>query len=143
MIGRLRQLHQDPSSQYVGSIHRKLPWDFVVEHKPKAGPFSSVKDFNDWFSQLDYLPDDGPIKFIHCDLHRGNIIVSTSKPCRVVGIVDWGQSGWFPDFWEYSKALYTTWYEDEWRENFIDSFLEPRLLESRVVREYATYIGGV
>ena len=58
------------------------------------------------------LPDTGEIKFTHGDLHRGNIIVSSAAPARILAIVDWAQAGWYRDYWEYCKALYTCWYED-------------------------------
>ncbi len=73
----------------------------------EAGPFPNIKEFNDWFSALpqrrlaesmifkdpyrQYLSDDGDIVFTHAaDLHRGNIIISSTPPFRVIAIVDWG-----------------------------------------------------
>lgn len=111
-----------------GSISHQQILDYVFQSYPESGPFSTIKDFNDWFSCLPQswlppskkyndpyrhlLPDEGVIKFTHGDLHRGNIIISSSKPARILAIVDWEQAGWYPDYWEYCKALYTCWYEE-------------------------------
>jgi len=55
----------------------------------------------------DSLPDNSPITFTHADLHPSNILVTSDAPYRVVAIIDWHQSGWYPDYWEYYKATYT------------------------------------
>ncbi|RHZ56797.1 hypothetical protein CDV55_103555 [Aspergillus turcosus] len=124
IIENLRRLEQDPSDQFID--------------QPRGGPFPSIKDFNDWFALLHQLrfphryddpnrcllPDTGAIKFTHADLNRRNMIVSSANPGRVF-LVDWQQSGWYPDYWEYCKACYTVWYEDEWRRDYIDKFLQP------------------
>jgi hypothetical protein len=116
----------------------------------------SLKEFNDRIALLHQLrfihryddpnrcllPDTGEIKFTHADLDRLNIIIPSVNPGCVV-IVDWQQSGWYPDYWEYCKALYTCWYEDEWRKDFIDKFLEPRMDVFYVWAEYCTATGAV
>lgn len=38
--------------------------------------------------------------FTHGDLSPRNIIVLNDK---IVGIVDWEEAGWFPEYWEYVK----------------------------------------
>jgi hypothetical protein len=44
----------------------------------------------------------------------GNILVSPEgTPARIVAIIDWHQSGWLPEFWEFCKAVYSA-YHDEW-----------------------------
>ncbi|KAB8265302.1 hypothetical protein BDV32DRAFT_144595 [Aspergillus pseudonomiae] len=103
IIRSLRQLSQ-PSGKYIGSINcQKIP-DYVFQSLTEAGPFPNIKEFNDWFSTLPQsrlpvslkykdpyrylLPHDGDIKFTHADLHRGNIMVSSTAPFRVIAIVD-------------------------------------------------------
>lgn len=159
IVGFLRQLEQFSSDMYIGSINRQQLLDYVFQTQPEAGPFLSISAFNDWFSCLPQrrlpmssrykdpyrgmLPDTGEIKFTHGDLHRGNIIVSSAAPARILAIVDWAQAGWYPDYWEYCKALYTCWYEDEWRRDWIDKFLCPRMQEFEVFAEYTMAIGSV
>lgn len=106
----------------------------MFQNQPISGPFPGVKELNDEFAlchQLRfehryddpyrcYLPDDGEIKLTHADLNRRNIIVSSTNPVRIV-LIDWQQSGWYPDYWEYCKTHWTAWYEDEWRKGYIQS----------------------
>ncbi|GFF48390.1 hypothetical protein IFM58399_08288 [Aspergillus lentulus] len=120
----LRRLEQDPSDP------------FVVK-----GPFATVKEFHDWFTFLcrrrmpdpysvliePYryeLPDDCAIKFTHGDLHRSNIVISSSRPYRTLAIVDWEQSGWFPAYWEARKAQYTAWMTEEWTTTYLPIILD-------------------
>jgi hypothetical protein len=109
---------------------------------PTAGPFSSVSDFHDWFTSsfganpLDrnqpphpyrsFLPDDVAIVFTHADLHPSNIILSAGPNPHVVSIIDWHQSGWYPDYWEYCKALVTSPIGGEWETKYLPLFLDRR-----------------
>ncbi|ELR04301.1 hypothetical protein VC83_06017 [Pseudogymnoascus destructans] len=146
MLLALRNLQQDPKDQFLGHINRQPLLDIVFtdDTKPSAGPFASVKEFHDWLSYLTkqgkeihwpdpsqipdpfrhLLPDNSPITFTHADLHPSNIIVSTDKPYRIVGIIDWHQSGWYPEYWEYCKAVFTADPNGEWETEYIPRFLE-------------------
>lgn len=118
-----------------------------------------MKAFNDWFSSLPqswlpdskryqdpyrfYLPDDGALKLTHGDLHRGNILISSAgRPC-VLAVVDWAHAGWYPEYWEYCKALYTSDYKGEWRNVWIPKFLTAYESEFAVFSEYVLRIGAV
>jgi Ser/Thr protein kinase RdoA (MazF antagonist) len=79
----------------------------------------------------------------HGDLHRENIIISSTNPPRVLAVVDWGQTGWYPDYWEYCKALYTARIGGEWREQWIPKILSPRTEEHDVFGEYVHSIGAL
>jgi hypothetical protein len=147
------------SASGLGSINRQNLQDYVFQNRPKAGPFASIKLFHDWLSWLPgslipdcpkyedpwrpLLPDDGPIKLTHGDLHRGNIIISTTSPPRVLAIVDWAHAGWYPDYWEYCKACYTSWYGGAWRNQWIPKFLDVQEEEHEVFAEYIMAIGAV
>nr|ODN86342.1 hypothetical protein L203_04043 [Cryptococcus depauperatus CBS 7841] len=62
------------------------------------------------------LPDTGHIYFTHGDFTLGNIMISDPPgPRWVVSIIDWEQSGWYPEYWEYCKLLYGVEYSHEWR----------------------------
>ena len=45
-----------------------------------------------------------------------NIImdVCANGDFRLSGVVDWENSGWFPDYWEYTKALFATRLNRRW-----------------------------
>jgi aminoglycoside phosphotransferase (APT) family kinase protein len=61
------------------------------------------------------MPDCGPWTYTHGDLSLGNIIVEKGK---VVGLIDWEWSGYFPVWWEYAKFRggVPRWIEPEWWE---------------------------
>lgn len=42
-------------------------------------------------------------RFAHADLAPYNIIV---RDARVVAVIDWAFAGWYPEYWEYTKAHY-------------------------------------
>lgn len=70
------------------------------------------------------------IVMTHSDLSPRNIIVQGSK---VVAILDWEYSGYYPDYWEYVKAFYRPAWESEWMKNrAVDRILEPYLTELAV-----------
>lgn len=111
MIGNRKKSSLLITYIYIGSINRQPLLDYVFMHQPKTGPFPTVKDFNDWFAlchQLRFerryddpnrcfLPDGREIKLTHADLNRVNIIVPSTNPVRIV-VIDWQQSGWYPDY---------------------------------------------
>ncbi|KAL2859869.1 kinase-like domain-containing protein [Aspergillus lucknowensis] len=164
IVQSLRRLEQDPFEPFISSINKHHLQDYIFTTQPKMGPFASVKEFNDQFALLHqlpfptryddpyraYLPDEVGIKFTHADLHRGNIIVSfssdassSSGSARLV-LVDWQQAGWYPEYWEYCKALYTCSYEDEWRsEGYIDTVLRPWEDVFLVFSQYCMAMGSV
>lgn len=143
----------------AGSITRGPLLDYVLENMPSAGPFKTTKEFNDWFSALpqrrlpdslkyidpyrEFLSDDAAIKFTHGDLHRGNIMISPTAPSRVLAVVDWTHAGWYPEYWEYCKALYTSHYNGEWRNVWIPKFLDQYAVEFDVFGAYVMQIGAV
>lgn len=43
--------------------------------------------------------------FTHSDLCPPNILLSPGSNPQVTAIVDFGQSGWYPWYWEYCKAV--------------------------------------
>ncbi|KAK3298628.1 kinase-like domain-containing protein [Chaetomium fimeti] len=50
--------------------------------------------------------------FAHADLAPRNIII---RDGRVAAIIDWGFSGWYPEYWEFTKAHYN-YVSKEWEE---------------------------
>ncbi|KAL1955308.1 hypothetical protein VTO42DRAFT_8840 [Malbranchea cinnamomea] len=159
VVSALRQVEQDPTDPFIGSVTHGPLLDCVFEAMPSTGPFKSIKEFNDWFSALpqrhlpyllkyqdpyrEFLPDNGIIKFPHGDLHRGNIVIPPTTPRRVLAVVDWAHAGWYPDYWEYCKALYTSHHDGEWRNIWIAKFLDQYTVEFAVFAEYVMQIGAV
>lgn len=50
--------------------------------------------------------------FAHADLAPRNIIV---RGGRVAAIIDWAFAGWYPEYWEFTRAHYN-YFDDEWEE---------------------------
>ena len=51
--------------------------------------------------------------FTHADLAPHNIIV---RDGRVAAIIDWAYAGWYPEYWEFTKAHYNYVHSDDWYE---------------------------
>ncbi|CRK19488.1 hypothetical protein BN1708_012645 [Verticillium longisporum] len=114
------------------------------DKRPWTGPFDSVKALHDWFAMTSKMgfeaiwpgwtleetpdgfrhlfPDDSKVVFTHGDLHPTNIMVNPDSPGQIVAIIDWEQSGWWPDYWEFCKAECTVGYTSEWRAYFVEAF---------------------
>jgi hypothetical protein len=130
----------------LGHVGRQPLLDIIYAGggSPTAGPFSSVADFHDWITSSygpykyepeqnrsphpyrSFLLDDVTIVFTHSDLHPSNIMLSTGPNPRVLSIIDWHQSGWYPDYWEYCKAWWTARIGGEWECKYLPKFLDPR-----------------
>ena len=47
-------------------------------------------------------------KFTHGDFASRNIMVK--RDGTITAIIDWDSAGWFPEYWEYTKAMFTPLY---------------------------------
>ncbi|TFY52227.1 hypothetical protein EVJ58_g10134 [Rhodofomes roseus] len=74
---------------------------------PDEAAFSQVLRFSD-----DPARRGHRIVFTHADLNPRNILVDRavypdgSTGWRVTGIVDWENAGYYPEYWDYTKALF-------------------------------------
>ncbi|KAI1334286.1 hypothetical protein F5Y15DRAFT_295413 [Xylariaceae sp. FL0016] len=121
-----RSLLQEKEPYYVGHIGGQGVGDIIFSdaEDPHTGPFENLTLFHDFFAryccpfnpvpnprdkypELVGMNDDRPVVFTHADLDRSNIIIKPREgdtpPC-VVAIIDWHQSGWYPEGWEWMKA---------------------------------------
>ncbi|CAF3524975.1 unnamed protein product [Fusarium graminearum] len=144
-ISRLRQASDD---EFIGNISRGPLSDMVFTgtNFPPVGPFSSATELHDCMSNMfkwpakvrqpdidladvldpyrDMLPDDCAIHFTHADLNPVNIMVSKDSPCRVMAIIDWEQSGWYPAYWDFFKVEMTTKPGSEWQTEYLPKLLK-------------------
>ncbi|KAL7275126.1 hypothetical protein RUND412_001945 [Rhizina undulata] len=128
MMLELRRLEKPPS-QPLGSLHYHVCRD-ATRHA-REGPSACESEFIEFllsairqttikrrpalvhhvrtiFKEL--LGKEHGIVLTHGDLHPRNIIVRDGK---VVSILDWEMGGWYPEHWEYVKALHTVdWVDD-------------------------------
>jgi aminoglycoside phosphotransferase len=54
-------------------------------------------------------------KFTHGDFAPRNIMVK--RDGTITAIVDWDSAGWFPEYWEYTKAMFNPYAPDDWVES--------------------------
>ncbi|CZT13923.1 uncharacterized protein RAG0_17492 [Rhynchosporium agropyri] len=142
MTTALRGLKQGGRDAFIGSINRGPLLDILFEGRPGFGPFKTTKEFHDRFAaevnkfhpdirnfvdvMRGQLPDEASITFTHSDLHPSNIILTGTgtKPIRVLAILDWHQSGWYPDYCEFCNMLYCVHGDGDWAKVFIPTILE-------------------
>lgn len=85
-----------------------------------AGPFACEPDFHAHIApphSLAALPAAAraliadvhsrthAICFTHADLNPWNVFVDAASG-RITGIIDWENAGWYPEYWEFTKAFY-------------------------------------
>ncbi|CZT18042.1 uncharacterized protein RCC_03880 [Ramularia collo-cygni] len=148
----------EPPSMAMQSCVGASLLDFRIAHTrgKRFGPFDSIPEFHRWlrrwcqpplanihWSDEEKLAIEKMIKrqdraswpppvFTHADLHSCNIIVQNEK---LVGIIDWEFSGWYPSYWEYTSAWCTAVVARNWRkhlEHFLDPW--PEELEMEITR---------
>jgi len=148
-MAELKRFRQEGDS-FIGHIGRQPLLDiiFTSTESPQAGPFTSVKNFHDYYLSLvirrfpnasDVLaplraqfPEDAAVAFSHNDLDESNILVSKSDPPSLVAIIDWHQAGWYPEYWEQCKAR---WGHSgcDWGEDYLSKLLTSQVASSEQV----------
>lgn len=113
----------------------------------ESGPYSNEAEFHDGLIKAMRLSQDNvwvdmvaeSIKAMpshetvltHSDLTPRNIIVRGDK---VVVILDWGLSGFYPEYCEYVKACYRPDWASGWvRERVVDRIMKPYILEHAIL----------
>lgn len=83
-------------------FHKSFARLAIRNPSPKCDPRQN-------FDELSGLRGDIPVVFTHADLDFSNIVISKSgdAPPRIVAIIDWHQSGWYPEPWVWLKAQST------------------------------------
>ncbi|KUL89319.1 hypothetical protein ZTR_03623 [Talaromyces verruculosus] len=78
-----------------------------------VGPFKDEAAFSQTLRYSDEPARRGhEIVFTHADLNPRNILVDRvvqrdgSRSWKVTGIVDWETSGYYPEYWDYTKAMF-------------------------------------
>jgi aminoglycoside phosphotransferase (APT) family kinase protein len=116
---------------------------FFSDELGSYGPFESESAFRDgltaalrekgdnsWTEMIirfiQSLPE-GKILLTHNDIAPRNILVRDAK---VVAILDWENSGFYPEYWEYVKAMFWPDWQSPWiTEGVVDKILTPYITE--------------
>ncbi|KAM5359971.1 hypothetical protein ACJZ2D_014065 [Fusarium nematophilum] len=134
MVNAWRALSQDESDKHIGSFGKSPLNDIFIDGRSElAGPFlgaDAAQGFHDACG-ID-INGDTPIVFTHNDLCPPNILLSIGPDPTVVAILDWGQSGWYPCYWEYCKARrvgvldegFDAALQEEWHTRFLPTVID-------------------
>nr|KMM65435.1 hypothetical protein CPAG_01786 [Coccidioides posadasii RMSCC 3488] len=100
-----------------------------------TGPYDNIADFNKHLMDMCGLipnPADRAVIanvhsrsyrvfFAHADLNPANVLVHNG---RLSGFVDWEFAGWYPEYWEFTKACYIVRIWTLWLEMMKSAFPE-------------------
>ncbi|RMD43303.1 hypothetical protein DV735_g1790, partial [Chaetothyriales sp. CBS 134920] len=116
----LKELHalQPPVAGWIGSCTGGPAYDHRLNNLAPCGPFNSVAEFHDYLvapikkcprpewavKYRQRLNDNHDTRFTHADLSRENILVDPDTG-TITGIIDWEMAGFWPEWWEYRKAM--------------------------------------
>jgi hypothetical protein len=91
----------------IGSSGLFGPFDNVASfHRCLRGGVESDSTCEVFGAKIDSVHSRSySIRFTHRDLGVPNILIRDGK---VVAIIDWECSGWYPEYWEYTKAHYNS-----------------------------------
>ncbi|KAI1154143.1 kinase-like domain-containing protein [Nemania diffusa] len=123
-LGELRSIPKEVAPNYaIGNSLGEPCYDYRIiagldydeERGDFIGPFMDEEEFSRTL-QVGALPgvshcSGHKIVFTHGDLNMRNVLVYNG---RLSGIVDWENSGWFPEYWDYTKAHYITRLKKRW-----------------------------
>lgn len=126
------------TSSYIGSIHNKPLNDVLFQ----GGPFYSEQEFNqhmiDKFKDIlrghyhtilaKMLKNNHKIVFTHADINPRNILIKNNK---IIGIIDWEFSGFYPEYWEYIRSMFGIPWDNKWL-LCIEKVIEPYYYENAV-----------
>ncbi|VBB82056.1 Putative pH-response transcription factor [Podospora comata] len=121
MVQSWRSLEQNSGENYIGAPDSSLP--------------EAASDAVRLFQEACYidLEDEVPIAFTHGNLVPCNILVIRGENPKVAAIIDWDQSGWYPSYWEWCKAIWVMMppvdmdraQQELWKQNYLPLILEP------------------
>lgn len=107
---------------------------FLYGHRDLAGPFHGPDAVQKFQNGCDIEIDgEVPVVFTHDDLVPPNIILSPGANPVVAAIIDWGQAGWYPAYWEYCKArrvrpnpeYFDDDLDEEWNTRYLPTIIDP------------------
>ncbi|KAL3481747.1 kinase-like protein [Aspergillus californicus] len=138
------ELRSIKTSNYIGSVDCGPVNDPMLEGHDNKDPFDSEAAFNTALvdayqakvpklnikAYLSGMLSDKThcIVFTHGDLRLRNIMVHNGS---VSGIVDWEFSGWYPEYWEFARALFIWRWQHDWSDALVQ-VLQPYYTEYAV-----------
>ncbi|KAB8356551.1 hypothetical protein FH972_024133 [Carpinus fangiana] len=156
-ITELRSITSPHGTRVQSCIGGPLRDSRISAAEPSFGPFATINDFHIWLRRKLRLEDIKggerhedwpglknmiarqdkawlqPCIFTHADLNPFNILV---LGMRIVSIIDWEFSGWYPYYWEYTSTWLGSELDRHWR-MLIPEWLETHEedLDMEIVRQ--------
>ncbi|RYP79237.1 hypothetical protein DL769_003060 [Monosporascus sp. CRB-8-3] len=146
--GYMDELRQIKGS-YIGSVDGSWCNDHYFDNgRGEYGPFASEAEFNsgitralrkskpyDWVEFYCDIWEEvmvgHEIVLTHNDLDPRNILVQGSN---VVALLDWELSGYYPEYWEYCKAMRRPDWESGWiKDRALEKIIQPYRKEMAVI----------
>ena len=134
----------DWSTPPPATIDKQKLNDIFIHDRPELkGPYLGADAVQRFHERCDIeICNDFPIVFIHNDLCPPNILLSPGPNLKVTAIIDWGQSGWYPSYWEYCKGRrvhfdsddFDTAMQEEWHTKYLPMVLDP--MDDEIPRVY-------
>ncbi|EMD35876.1 hypothetical protein CERSUDRAFT_138627 [Gelatoporia subvermispora B] len=144
-----------PRAPLVCSLGGTACKDPRLQSYGSFGPFPTVSDFHNhlvhaaapWIDDIflkdirSRMSDDIRVTFTHGDFAPRNIIVRGDE---VAAIIDWEHAGWYPEYWEYVKALYRPMgiKDQSWNDTVKNIVPQDYEKEWRLDREMTDYMVG-
>jgi tRNA A-37 threonylcarbamoyl transferase component Bud32 len=152
LAGYIRQLRllEPPQRGVVASAEFKQCLDYRVGYAP-VGPFLNHEEFHSFLRGSIPLENCTQVygesvtightrqyrtTFCHADLCARNLIVRDGK---TVAIVDWQFAGWYPEYWEYTKAHFGLLNMPDWYAEFqraVTRYDEPLAAERALWQQF-------
>lgn len=141
LASQLKSFLDLPHHQTIGSVDGGAFRTLLVRdrYQPQQ-PFHTVAEFNNFLGALygqcvitpevfaehmSNLPTGDSIRFTHGDLVPKNIMVD-AEGVRITGIIDWGNSGFYPSYWEYCRMHDANSDKVGWAKILSKVFTEPK-----------------
>lgn len=129
LAGMFKQLSGLEAS-YIGMVGRR-PCNDIIFRGTSAGPFHSEREMNKVIVYRQARGNDVPIPasvdttlrslrekgdhrivFVHGAVSERNILVNEDN--QVVAIINWQNSGFYPEYWEFVNALTVISWKSDW-----------------------------
>ncbi|THU83821.1 hypothetical protein K435DRAFT_420159, partial [Dendrothele bispora CBS 962.96] len=130
VLSTLRSLPASPQPPYIGSVGHLPCVDPLLQG---VGPFDSLHGFSEAYTDVarpcfrgHYISiierllkkfETYRIVLTHGDLAMSNILVrkdAARQRWEIVALIDWENSGWYPEHWEYVKLLASVRWKSDW-----------------------------
>ncbi|KAL7272459.1 hypothetical protein RUND412_004726 [Rhizina undulata] len=132
LFSSLRSVPEPPGGPALGGGEPRRCKDVRRYDRVASTPITTEAEFNDFLLSgrrgirvdmvRSFLREDHKMVMTHGDLHPRNIMATLEEArdiqdgdaedvkslgVKIEGIIDWEYCGWYPEYWEYVKALNT------------------------------------